>query len=162
MYLILLIIVVIFLVKFFSDRFQPKYIDGHENPYQIRSSVINKSEEAFFAELTRVLPDNFHVFPKVRIADILKNEDGPGSFFSGNRILSNHVDLLICDPQFRPQVAIEVNGIFSDRAKTAESDELKKQVFEEVGFPFKIVKVGESFSEAIQEILASVNNLPTP
>ena len=162
MYFILIIIVIFVLFKIFKGRSESKSFEVDENPYQIRFSVMSKSEEAFFLELTRVLPDDFYLFPKVRIADILKTQDGPGYYVSRNKILPKHVDFLICNSQFRPQMAIEINGISHNRLKTIESDKLKKQIFEEVGFPLRVVKIGESFSGVIQEIIASLNNLPIP
>lgn len=133
-----------------------------ESQYEIRFSFMNDSEEAFFHELTKQLPKNFYVFPKTRVADILKIRNGHNYYYARNAILAKHVDFLICDQQFRPKMAIEINGSSHNRIKTIESDELKKRIFEEVSFPLKVVEVGESFSVVVQEILASLNNPPTP
>lgn len=147
------------LTKNNPNRVLPQSAMIIESPYEIRFSFINNSEEAFFHELTRELPKNFYIFPKTRVADILKTRDGQGYYNARNAILSKHVDFLICDQQFRPKIAIEINGSSHQSIKTIESDEIKRKIFKEVGFPLRVVNVGESFSEAAKEIVNSLDNI---
>jgi hypothetical protein len=127
-----------------------------KSPYQIRFRVMNNSEEAFFHELQKQLPRDFYVFPKVRIADILKTIDGQKYYVSRNKILPRHVDFLICDLQFKPRMAIEINGGSHHSAKVIESDALKKKIFGELNFPLRVVNVGETFASVVQEIVSTL------
>jgi len=123
---------------------------GH---YRVRGSVLTRSEMAFFDELTRQLPTGYHVFPKMRIADILETTARGGDYYrQRNKILPKHIDFVVCNQYFKPVLAIEVNGSSHRYSKTQASDALKKEIFEVVGMPLEIVAVGSNFKEIIEKI----------
>ena len=125
--------------------------------YRARSSVLTRSEAAFFDEMIRQLPNGYHVFPKMRVADILETTArGKDYYRQRNKILPKHIDFVVCNKYFKPVMAIEVNGNSHRYAKTKESDSLKKEIFEIVGIPLKMVPVGSSFASAIQEMVECV------
>lgn len=125
--------------------------------YRARDSVFTRSEAAFFGELIRQLPDGYHVFPKMRVADVLETTArGRDYYRQRNKILPKHIDFMVCNQYFKPVVAIEVNGSSHRRARVQESDDLKKEIFEMVGIPLKTVPVGSSFASAVQEVVKYV------
>jgi len=125
-----------------------------DNSYHPRHSVFTRSEAAFFDELKRQTPEGYHVFPKMRIADILNTPHGSGYYKRVYKIIPKHVDFVVCDQYFKPLVAVEVNGSSHRRAKTQESDALKKEIFEVAGMPLIAVPVGSSFASAVQEVIS--------
>lgn len=134
--------------------------DKSQNPkfsYKLVWKFFNKSEEAFFLELKKYLPENYYVFPKVRIIDFI--EPTRENYYSNKgRVWSRHVDFLICDFNFKPVIAIEVNGKSHQSQNRQDSDEFKKQLFEAVGLKYKFVQVGESFEEVIKNIFLEQNS----
>lgn len=123
-----------------------------ESIYKKRSSVMNRSESAFFFELQKQLPHGYYIFPKMRIADILETVSGKGYYHMRNGILPKHIDFLICDSYFKPIVAIEVNGGYHNNPNQQEKDHIKKKILENAGLSFETVNVGSDFSQSIAKI----------
>lgn len=159
----ILIILFVFVIAAFIKRKnsapQSNHSDHHRSSfYRVRSSVLDAREQAFFFELTKQLPSGLHIFPKMRIADILETTSGKGYRKQLYGILPKHVDFVVADGQFRPLCAIELNGSSHQRWKAQRSDELKKEVFASAGFPLHNVPVGSQFSEEIRAIMATFAN----
>lgn len=125
-----------------------------EPQYRVKPSIMNKSEQAFFYELQKQLPTDYHIFPNMRIADILEAVDGKGFYKRRNEILPKHVDFLVCDRYFKPMVAIEVNGSSHLRTDRIESDDLKQKIFKDAQLPLEVVDVGTSFEQSVLRIKA--------
>ena len=120
--------------------------------YQTRSSVMNRSEIAFYFELEKQIPKEYHIFPNMRIADFIDATDGKGFYNRRNKILPKHVDFLICDPSFKPIVAVEVNGSSHHRRDRIERDELVREIFAEAKLPLEWVDVGSSFEQSVARV----------
>lgn len=114
---------------------------------------MNKSEQAFFYELKKQLPEGYYIFPNMRIADMIQAVDGEGFYGRRNKILPKHIDFLVCDAYFRPVVAIEVNGSSHRRADRMERDDLVRRIFADAKLPLEFVDVGTNFQENISAIL---------
>lgn len=127
----------------FSGRYVAQ--DG----YRKRITLLDKREMAFFFELQEQLPNGFYVFPKMRIADILDATEGYGHRYRINKILPKHVDFVICNSEFKPIVAIELNGTSHQRQDRIERDALVKEIFAVAGMPLEVVNVGTDFSQSI-------------
>lgn len=151
--IIISFIVVVLVSVFLIMRFQKIRIDSRkESVYKKRSSVMNRSESAFFFELQKQLPQGYYIFPKMRIADILETVSGKGYYHMRNGILPKHIDFLICDPHFKPVVAIEVNGGYHNNPNQKEKDSIKREIFTKAGLPLETVDVGSDFSYSIAKI----------
>ncbi|MFZ1987556.1 MAG: DUF2726 domain-containing protein [Minisyncoccia bacterium] len=125
--------------------------------FRKRESIMNKSESAFFYELRKQLSSEYHIFPNMRIADIIDAVDGKGFYRRRNKILPKHIDFLICDRYFKPIVAVEVNGSSHHRADRIERDELVKEIFAEAKLPLEFVNVGVNFDQAVKKIAAHLS-----
>ena len=154
---VIVITVIIFLVK----KRRQLQIVGHHIPviekkaivgYRKRYRIMNYSESILFSELRRQLPKDYYVFPNMRIADVIDAIDGRGFYQRRNKILPKHIDFVICNPDFKPLVAVELNGSSHSRLDRIEKDEEKRQIFEAAQLPLIVIKVGQNFSKAVERI----------
>lgn len=130
-----------------------KFPEIDPNMYQVRYRLMNNSEASFYHLLLKHLPEGFHAFPKMRIADIIKTKDGKGYYRQRNKILPKHVDFVICDSNLKPVCAIEIDGKSHDNPERQDRDDLIEYIFEGVHLPLKRIRVGSSFESAITEIV---------
>ncbi|MFA7216722.1 MAG: DUF2726 domain-containing protein [Candidatus Paceibacterota bacterium] len=124
--------------------------------YKKKYSVMNQSESAFFFELKKQLPEDYYIFPKMRIADILDVPNGHDYYKMRNKILPKHVDFLVCDKYFNPVLALEINGGSHNRPDRIERDTQIEQMFKEANLPLEFIKVGDSFEEAVKETISNL------
>ncbi len=69
--------------------------------YEAEPSLVTAAERSFFGVLHQALGVEYHICPKVRLADIIRPAKQPsrsGWQTAFNRIASKHVDFAICDP----------------------------------------------------------------
>lgn len=133
--------------------FRKFYNTQIKSTYRLRDSVFDKSEFDFYVELTKQLPPHYHVFPKMRVADIVEITNGWGYRNTRNNILPRHIDFLITDQYFKPILAIELNGSSHKREDSKKSDAIKLKVFEMVGLPIEFVEVGTNFTSDINNLI---------
>ncbi len=125
--------------------------------YKAKASVFDKREVMLFQELKRQIPEGYHIFPKMRLADIMETT-AAGREFHGqfNRISKKHIDFLICDQYYKPVLAIELNGSSHQTVRAQKSDEFKKKAFENIDLRLVVVRVGSDFASAVQEVIKYV------
>lgn len=80
-------------------------------PYVARIHLLTKAERSFYEVLRRIVGDEWAVFAKVRLADLLNvprsTKDWQAHF---NRIQSKHVDFVVCDTKMvRVGLVIELD-----------------------------------------------------
>ena len=115
--------------------------------YKVKHRVLNISEASFFYILEKEIGDDFFIFPNMRIADVLQTVNGEGYYNRLNRILPKHIDFLICDLQFRPLLAIELDGKYHNSDAQKEKDRQKDEIFKKAGLPLRRVVVGSDFQQ---------------
>lgn len=95
-------------------------------PYDRRPSLMTRSEVHFYHVLVEAVGDDWTVFSKVRISDLLQVRKGTKKYLSWlNRINQKHVDFVICDPEtLVPAAAIELDDPSHNRP-----DRIKRDVF---------------------------------
>lgn len=127
---------------------------------KVDSVFVNAPERIFFQMLETRLPREFRLLTKVRLEDIVRvapNIKTPKQRWQlRGRVKSRHVDFLIIRSGGQPIAVIELDGS-SHSAKTATADALKNGIFSAVDLPLYRVKVGSSFADHIETIIA---NLP--
>ncbi len=123
-------------------------------PYRKRVSVLGRSEAAFFMEMQRQLPQGFYLFPKVRIIDFLDVTDGRRYSIWKRHIWAKHVDFLICDLNFNPVVAIEINGKSHLAPDRIARDRFVNNAFQAAQMRLETVEVGSSFALSAQRVAA--------
>jgi Protein of unknown function (DUF2726) len=101
------------------------------------------------------------VFPKVRVADVLKSTgDGRAGF---NRISQKHVDyLLVSLPNFQPVMAIDLDGKSHGSQKQQARDAVKDQAFKSAGVPLVRVPVSRDLSDVMLLSILEPHLKPVP
>lgn len=69
-------------------------------PYKSKKNLVTSAERSFFGVLNAAIGDSFHVFMKVRLADVLAIRKGLSKSArqsAFNKIRSKHLDFVICD-----------------------------------------------------------------
>ncbi|MCX6032432.1 MAG: DUF2726 domain-containing protein [Chloroflexi bacterium] len=146
-----------------GPRLQPELgVATSEAPrYQRRDYLFSYQERKFHDLLSRNFGEDWQIFAKVRMADLVDLANEPkdrGRYI--NWILTRHIDFVICEkPQQRPRLGIELNDSSHTQYDRAESDKFKKSVFEQVGLPLlpfdaKTYKESEVVNQ-IREALAN-------
>lgn len=64
---------------------------------QATAGALFPAERSFFGVLEDALGSDYRVFGKVRIADLIKPENGVGRQIAFNRIAGKHVDFVVCN-----------------------------------------------------------------
>ena len=96
-------------------------------PYVAADALLTAAERAFFGVLQQALAPDYHLFAKVRLADIIELPRGlPAKRRAAafNRISAKHADFVACDPQtFRIVGVIELD----DRSHRAPERQRRDQ-----------------------------------
>jgi len=140
----------------------PKTLPSDARTYaayeRVESLFVNRSEQAFFNALRRVLPSEYHLHSKVRLEDIVRVKKaikGQAHWHLRGRVKSRHVDYLITDVAGVPKAAIELDGS-SHNKEALNADILKDGIFEAVGLPLTRVRTGADFTKAARRILSQI------
>jgi hypothetical protein len=106
-------------------------------PYRVRDDFLSPAESSFYRVLLLVCGEQYRVFPKVRLVDILFVQKGVEKWQSHhNRISNRHVDFLLCHPQtLRPALAVELDDSSHNRSDRKERDAFFDQAFKAAVLP---------------------------
>ncbi len=163
-YFIVLVIIII-LILIVRKRHEKKnlsnvsILNNFQIKYKAKESIMSRSESAFFLELQKQFSQDYYIFPKIRVADILDIPNGHEYYKMRNLALPRHVDFVVCNKYFKPLVAIELNGESHNKIKQQESDLIKKGIFEDCGLTLETVNVGSNFVSSITEIKNHLINI---
>ena len=110
---------------------------ANELPYQRKDYLLTKAERSFFGVLRSAVADQYLVFAKVRLADLVfipRGTDKRQSHF--NRIQLKHIDFVLCDHKaVRPLLAIELDDSSHERADRRERDGFVDSALAAAGLP---------------------------
>lgn len=108
-------------------------------PYESREALMSESELAFFEVLEEALEDEYRIYSKVRLEDVIQVRPGTDSrsaFTARNRIKSRHVDFLLCDPESMEIIAsIELDDRSHERQDRIERDIFVDEALRVSGVP---------------------------
>jgi len=65
--------------------------------YRQNGSLFSVAERSFFGVLEELFGEDYRVFGKVRVADLIQPEKGAGGRSALNRIAGKHVDFVVCE-----------------------------------------------------------------
>lgn len=123
---------------------------GRKRKYVIRN-LFSPAELNFYKVLEQAVADRFKIFPKVRLADIVKVAAGDlekserQSAF--NRIQSKHVDFVLCDPGDLSVVCVvELDDKSHNEASRIARDEFVDSVLESAGIPIAHLAARRQYS----------------
>ena len=126
--------------------------------FERQNALMSPAELKFFRALEAAVGDNFRVFSKVRLADIVQPEgtEGRGAWQSAfNMIQSKHVDFVVCDPatmEFR--LVVELDDKSHERNDRAERDQKVDDILAQAGIP--IVHFPAKAAYSIEEIQSRI------
>ncbi|MFN3652643.1 MAG: DUF2726 domain-containing protein [Armatimonadota bacterium] len=129
--------------------------------YRVRDDFLSRAEASFFHVLRLVVADRFVICPKVRLADLFFVTRPHENRGAANRIASKHVDFVLLDPaSLKPVAALELDDSSHQKARAAERDEFKDQVFASAGLP--LIRVPAQRAYDVQQVSALLATaLPT-
>lgn len=112
--------------------------------------LLTKAEANFYKYLVQVVDEeNYMIFPKVRIADIVKPKKGLSKKqYNKNfwRTSSKHIDFLIVDINtYLPIVCIELNDSSHNQKTRIKRDELVNKVMESANVPMVWIKAKRTY-----------------
>lgn len=115
--------------------------------FRAQPLLVNQSERSAWALLQSVDLGHSHVFAKVRLEDIVKASawDNRTYWAARGRIRSRHVDFLLTDSEFRPILAVEVDGGSHRTSRATLVDEVKNRIFASAGVPLLRLRVGDDW-----------------
>jgi len=119
-------------------------------PYVAADALLTPAERSFFGVLQQALAPNYHLFAKVRLADIIELQRGlPAKRRSAafNRISAKHADFVACDPQtFRIVGVIELDDSSHRATKRQQRDQFMDSALAAASIPILRVAAQRSYS----------------
>ena len=133
------------------------------NSYRLAGPLFSPAERSFFGILQQAFSEEYVVFGKVRVADILLPEKGLNKSqwqTAFNKISSKHFDFVLCTKDDLKIIAALELDDKSHRSKKAQNrDSLLNNVCESAGFP--LVRFPAKKGYQIQEIKSTVQEKVT-
>ncbi len=122
-------------------------------PYVVTKGLLSTAERHFFGVLQQALGEDFQIFAKVRLADIIGVEGGlpvgrrKAAF---NRICAKHADFVICDPKiFRIIGIVELDDSSHDAAHRRQRDQFMDSALAAASVPILRVRAQRAYSAPI-------------
>lgn len=104
--------------------------------YKRQPALFSPAERSFLRVLERVLGSEYRVFGKVRIADLIKPENGAGRHAALNRIVGKHVDFVVCNATDLSIIGvIELDDKSHNQDSRRKRDAFVDRAFASAGIP---------------------------
>ncbi|MEZ5943722.1 MAG: DUF2726 domain-containing protein [Planctomycetaceae bacterium] len=134
-------------------------------PYEQNPEFLTKAERSFFGVLQQAVAGRYHIFVKVRLADLLTVRSGAEKWQSHfNRIQSKHIDFVLCDmEQIAPLLAVELDDKSHQRRKRQQRDAFLEEALAAANFSLLRIPVRTSYNvgqlrQQIEECILDENN----
>ena len=105
--------------------------DNDKYLYDVRKTLISKSEQGFYNAIKASVPEEYCVFPQINLASFIDRTDN----VRFHNELFRNVDFLITDAEYTPKFIIEINDQTHLNNDRKERDEKVKKICEEAGIP---------------------------
>jgi len=151
MWYLIIILIFIFATAFYLEYREHRYYDDYDEekydgqdllPYHKKYYLFSIAEKRFYDILKSFLKDEYLVFGKVRVADLLYYPKRQRDWLSRfNRIKAKHVDFVICDKnKICPLIVIELDDLSHNRYDRKERDNFIDKIFGEAKLPILHIK----------------------
>lgn len=97
--------------------------------YELKDSLMTKSELSYYNAIVKALPDGYHLQPQVNLASVINRTDN--SKFHNE--LFRNIDFLILTSSFKPVAFIEINDPTHNDSSRIKRDIKVKEICEEAG-----------------------------
>ena len=122
-----------------------------------RSADASIAERSFFECLRQALGDEFHIFAKVRLRDLVYLPPGVQDRQAWtNRVCQKHVDFVLCGRQkVSPLLVIELDDKSHEREDVQERDTAKDTILHAAGLPIFRVPARRTYStRELREVIS--------
>lgn len=119
-------------------------------PYLKKDCLMSEAEKKLYFVLLEVVGNDYLIFSKVRMADLLYLPKMSNSQFYHyfNKIQAKHVDFLICDKEnIKPLLAIELDDSSHLKVDRILRDKLVDKIFESASFPIIHITASASYDK---------------
>ncbi len=127
--------------------------DNGKYLYDVRKTLISKSEQEFFNAIQSSVPGGHYVFPQINLASFIERTDDARFH---NELFRN-VDFLVTDDEYKPKFIIEINDQTHLNTERKERDEKVLKICEEAGIP--ILKLWTSYGINPEYIKGRINEM---
>jgi hypothetical protein len=126
-------------------------------PYLRNDAFLSPAESSFLSALRASVADQYEIFAKVRLLDVVIVKPGQGWQAAFNKVQSKHIDFLLCDREtHRPVLAIELDDGTHRRADRQARDAFVEEVLEVIGLPPLRVPVTRTYDpQQITRLIAA-------
>jgi very-short-patch-repair endonuclease len=133
--------------KNMENNTNEKLVEINYQPYAKKRYFFTVAELKFHELLKGIIGDNYYIFPKVRICDIIEPRN-KGKYADFNRIKSKHVDFLICtkDP-ITSKIIVELDDRSHNAPTRQERDSFVDEIFANSGIPIVHIKVQYEYNK---------------
>lgn len=126
--------------------------------YQLQKALFTPAERSFYGVLKQAVGDQYDVFGKVRVADVLTPKRGMNRSDwqrAFNKISARHFDFVLCDKaSLAVQVVIELDDSSHNKTNRIERDEFVNKAAEGAGL--RIIRFPAKATYTIQAIQDTV------
>jgi len=140
-----------------------------DHPFRRKQYLLSRAERSFYEVLRLVVGTEMHIFPKVRLLDLLYLPHGTANRIAHmNRVQSKHVDFVLCDvASVSPVLVIELDDASHERLDRARRDEFVDATLRSAGLPILRVEARRAYAPAelaalIKESIGHVVPVPRP
>lgn len=130
--------------------------------YRPRGALFTQAEQKFLVALREISGDDFHVFGKVRVSDIIvpavnQFKKGSGWHWLFSQVSQKHVDFVITDQQLNFSCAVELNDKSHDQLDRQKRDAFLAEEFTSAEMALVWVNVDSQYlSQELANQLADV------
>ena len=116
-------------------------------PYVKRTSLLTKSELAFYRALNAAVDGEWAIQSMVRMADLIRVAPETPKFQSWqNRIHAKHIDFLLCDHgTMEAKLAVELDDKSHQRPDRINRDRFVNRALSDAGLPLLRIHVQEGY-----------------
>jgi Protein of unknown function (DUF2726) len=117
-----------------------------------KDRLFSPAEHSFLGVLKQILDKEYRIIRKVRIADIIRPQEGFSQSAQAsalNRITSKHLDFAVCDPRTMQVVGvIELDDSGHDGTSRQRRDKLVDAALSSAGIPLVRIPVQRAYTPA--------------
>jgi Protein of unknown function (DUF2726) len=160
MYWVFIIIAIAIALSFAAAANKKRLLSDADVSYVARDSLFTPAERSFFGALENAVGDQFRVFGKVRIADVINVKSASNKTWQSafNRISAKHFDFVVCErTTTRVVCAVELDDQSHKRRARVARDELVDAVCNKSGLPLLRIQAQAAYN--IRDISAKLNAL---
>ena len=156
-------IIVIFLLVVIATAFIKTPARKGYN-YQKRGALFTPAERSFISILDQAISDDYRIFGKVRVADILnpaKGMDRKNWQVAFNKISSKHFDYILCSKETLDVVAaIELDDKSHSSARAKKRDSLLEGACDSAGLP--LIRFQAKAGYQLQSVRTQIETVLNP